>query len=170
MNAPAISSSLVSAIAFREAMSRVAGAVHVIATSGPGGLSGATATAVTSVTDSPPSLLICLNQQSRTLASIRANGAFSVQALAADQIEVARVFAGAEGVEGAARFRPADGWTGLNGDSQPLLRGALASFSCRLSQLTPVGTHMIVIGAVEQAEAGGDATALAYFRRAYRAL
>jgi flavin reductase len=170
MNAPAVSSNPVSPIAFREAMSRVAGAVHVIATSGPGGLSGATVTAVTSVTDSPPSLLICLNQQSRTLAAIRANGAFSVQALAADQIDIARVFAGVKGAEGAARFRIADGWSGLEGDGQPLLGGVLASFSCRLSQLTPVGTHMIVIGSVEQAEVGGDGRALAYFRRDYRVL
>jgi flavin reductase (DIM6/NTAB) family NADH-FMN oxidoreductase RutF len=167
MNAPMSSGKPPAAIAFREAMSRVAGAVHIVATNGEGGLAGATVTAVTSVTDSPPSLLVCLNQKSRTLAAIRANGAFSVQALAAGQIAVAKLFAGEGGAEGAERFRVADGWTDLSSEGQPLLLGALASFSCRLVQLAPVGTHMIVIGAVEQANAEAGGRALVYHRRGY---
>ncbi|MGL5115475.1 MAG: flavin reductase family protein [Beijerinckiaceae bacterium] len=159
-----------SAIAFREAMSRVAGAVHVIATNGSGGLSGATVTAVTSVTDNPPSLLVCLNQKSHTLAAIRANGAFSVQALSASQIGIARIFAGEGGVEGPARFRNEHGWLDIAAERQPLLPGALAIFRCRLAQLTPVGTHMIVIGAVEEAltSEAGNPQALVYLRRGYQ--
>ncbi|MET0746456.1 MAG: flavin reductase, partial [Microvirga sp.] len=40
---------------FREGMSRVAGAVHLVTTDGPAGRAGFTATAVTPVTDDPPS-------------------------------------------------------------------------------------------------------------------
>src|SRR6266850_752518 len=50
--------------AFREAMSRLGAAVHVITTAGPGGKTGATATAVCSVSDTPPTLLVCINRRS----------------------------------------------------------------------------------------------------------
>ena len=116
--------------AFREAMSRVAGAVHVVATGGKAGLGGATATAVTSVSDSPPSLLVCLNQASATLEKIRRNGAFSVNVLSGLQKDVAQVFAGQGSFEGEARFRQTDGW--VMEVAIPRLSGALASFSCRL--------------------------------------
>jgi hypothetical protein len=79
--------------AFRDAMSRVAGAVHLIATAGPGGKGGLTATAVTSVSDAPPTLLVCLNKSSRTAAIVRETGAFSGNTLGAGQQELANVFA-----------------------------------------------------------------------------
>ena len=43
--------------AFRDAMSRLGAAVHVITTDGPSGKTGFTATAVCSVSDAPPTLL-----------------------------------------------------------------------------------------------------------------
>ncbi len=153
---------------FREAMSRVAGAVHVIATDGPMGLGGATATAVTSVSDSPPSLLLCLNQSSATLRRIRGNGAFSVNVLSKDQQDVATAFSGATGLEGDKRFVSAHGWR--LGDGQPVLGLSLASFTCRLSDMTPVGSHVVIIGIVESAESGGDEPPLLYHRRGYHVL
>jgi flavin reductase (DIM6/NTAB) family NADH-FMN oxidoreductase RutF len=153
---------------FREAMSRVAGAVHVIATNGPAGLGGATATSVTSVSDAPPSLLLCLNQSSATLEKIRANGAFSVSVLSQAQRDVAAVFSGSTGLDAEHRFIPGHGWS--LGRGQPLLADALASFTCRLSALTPVGSHVIVIGIVEEARSGGDDAPLLYHRRGYRVL
>jgi flavin reductase len=153
---------------FREAMSRVAGAVHVIGTDGPSGLGGATATAVTSVSDSPPSLLLCLNNSSSTLQKIRANGAFSVSVLSQIQQGVAEAFSGATGLQGEQRFTPAHGWR--LGDGQPVLANALASFTCRLSDITPVGSHVVIIGIVEHAKSGGDDAPLLYHRRGYRVL
>jgi flavin reductase len=150
---------------FREAMSRVAAAVHIIATDGEAGLGGATATAVTSVSDVPPSLLLCLNQKSNTLARIRRNDCFSVNVLAVGQRGIAELFSGAKGIEGADRFRAADGWR--MGEGPPMLDGALAAFACRLTALTPVGSHIVIIGAVEKAAIGGDLPPLVYHRRAY---
>ncbi len=46
--------------AFREGMSRLGAAVNIITTDGPAGRAGFTASAVCSVTDSPPTLLVCL--------------------------------------------------------------------------------------------------------------
>src|SRR4029077_12068777 len=48
--------------AYREAMARLGAAVNVITTDGPGGRAGFTASAVCSVTDSPPTLLVCANR------------------------------------------------------------------------------------------------------------
>ena len=48
---------------FRQAMSRVGAAVHVITTADEAGRHGLTASAVCSVTDAPPTLLFCMNRQ-----------------------------------------------------------------------------------------------------------
>ncbi len=158
----------VSGALFREAMSHVAAAVHVVATDGPSGLAGATATAVTSVSDTPPSLLLCLNQTSATLQRIRENKTFSVNVLSQMQEDVAAVFSGSTGLKGADRFRASHGWQ--MGEGAPILTTALASFSCRLTGITPVGSHVVIIGIVEKAATGGNGAPLLYHRRGYRVL
>lgn len=47
---------------FRDAMAHVGAAVNIITTDGPAGRAGFTASAVCSVTDAPPTLLVCLNR------------------------------------------------------------------------------------------------------------
>src|SRR5919206_2511438 len=89
---------------FREAMSRLGAAVHVITTAGPGGKTGATATAVCSVSDAPPTLLVCLNRRSQTNPILQQNGVFCVNTLGAGAIEIADIFAGRTGVMGSDRF------------------------------------------------------------------
>jgi flavin reductase (DIM6/NTAB) family NADH-FMN oxidoreductase RutF len=150
---------------FREAMSRVAGHVHIVATGGAAGLSGVTVTAVCSVSDSPPSLLVCLNAGSGTLGKIRDNGWFSINALASGQEGAGRAFAGEGGLEGAQRFRKGDGWD-MSGKA-PVLPDALASFICSVADITPVGSHVILVGTVLSARPGPDGVPLAYHRRQY---
>ena len=70
---------------FREAMSRLGAAVHVITTAGPGGKAGATATAVCSVSDAPPTLLMCLNRRSQTNPAVVENGVFCINTLGAQR-------------------------------------------------------------------------------------
>ena len=83
---------------FREAMSRLGAAVHVITTAGPGGKAGATATAVCSVSDAPPTLLMCLNRRSQTNPAVVENGVFCVNTLGHSGAEIADIFAGRTGV------------------------------------------------------------------------
>src|SRR6476661_6019766 len=97
---------------FREAMSLLGAAVHVITTAGPGGKAGATATAVCSVSDSPPTLLMCLNRRSQTNPIVLENGVFCVNTLGAAEEEIADIFAGRTGVMGADRFNKGQ-WTTL---------------------------------------------------------
>ena len=89
---------------FREGMSRVAAAVHVVTTAGPAGQGGFTATAVTPVTDAPPSLLVCVNTASKSVGPCSKNGLFGVNALAHDDLAIADAFSGRSGIFGAERF------------------------------------------------------------------
>ena len=153
---------------FREAMSRVAASVHVIATDGPAGLAGMTATAVQSVSDAPPTLLCCLNMKSRTRAVLQANGAFSVNVLAADQEDASEIFAGRRGLEGAGRFAPLD--FARTGSGQPALSGALAVFDCHIAEAEAIGSHLVVFGHVKAITLGTPGPALVYRGRAYHGL
>src|SRR6267142_7119695 len=78
--------------AFREAMSRLGAAVHVITTAGPAGKAGTTATAVCSVSDAPPTLLMCLSRRSQTNPVVLQNGVFCVNTLGDSGAEVADIF------------------------------------------------------------------------------
>src|SRR4249919_1070826 len=69
---------------FREAMSRYGAAVHVITTDGPAGKGGFTATAVCSVSDDPPTLLVCVNRKSQNGQILTANGVFCINTLGAE--------------------------------------------------------------------------------------
>src|ERR1700746_1218879 len=105
---------------FREAMSRLGAAVHVITTAGPGGKAGATATAVCSVSDAAPTLLMCLNRRSQTNPAVVENGVFSVTPLGDGGAEIADIFAGRTGVTGSDRFAVGE-WTTLSTGSPVLV-------------------------------------------------
>jgi flavin reductase (DIM6/NTAB) family NADH-FMN oxidoreductase RutF len=154
--------------AFRDAMSRVAGAVHLIATDGPGGRGGLTATAVTSVSDAPPTLLVCLNKTSRTAAILAENGHFTVNTLGAGQQELANVFAGRTPARGPARFE--HGKWEIDAVGQPYLADALVGFSCVVSEIKPVASHLVVIGAIIEIRFGTAHAGLVYTRRAFHAV
>ena len=73
---------VVDARRFRDGMSRVAASVHVVTTDGPAGRAGFTATAVAPVTDSPASLLVCIDAAGRSARALAENGVFCVNTLA----------------------------------------------------------------------------------------
>ena len=79
---------------YRDAMARLGAAVHVITTDGPGGRAGFTASAVCSVTDEPPTLLVCLNRSASVYPAFQANGVLCVNALAAGQQQLSSLFGG----------------------------------------------------------------------------
>jgi len=152
--------------AYRDAMSRIAGAVHVIASDGAAGPGGATMTAVTSVTDTPPTVLICLNRTGRLNGLLRANGVFSVNTLVAGDEALAGVFAGVGGLDHPDRFGHGTWTRGVTG--APLLVGARASLDCRISESLDVGSHTVFFGRVEAVTVGEARPALLYVDRGYR--
>jgi flavin reductase len=153
---------------FREAMSRLGAAVHVITTAGPGGKFGTTATAVCSVSDAPPTLLVCLNRRSRTNPVVVENGVFCVNTLGAAGADIADVFAGRTGVQGSERFAAGE-WTVLSTGS-PVLASAVIAFDCRIVEVRSVASHNVLFGAVESVRLGPAGPALVYHERAYKHL
>ena len=126
---------------FREAMSRLGAAVHVITTAGPGGKTGATATAVCSVSDAPPTLMVCLNRaQPDQPGGARRTACFASTLWAHGGAEIADIFAGRTGVRGAGsvRHRRVDGahHRQPGADARPLLRLTAASSKCGRSPAT----------------------------------
>jgi flavin reductase len=151
---------------FREAMSRLGAAVHVVTSAGPAGKAGATATAVCSVSDAPPTLLVCLNRRSQTNPVVQGNGVFCVNTLGHGGAEIADLFAGRTGVAGADRFANRE-WTVLATGS-PVLTCAVVSFDCRVIDVRAVGSHNVFFGAVEVIRLGPSGPALVYHDRAYK--
>uniref|UniRef100_UPI001954C66C flavin reductase n=2 Tax=Enterobacteriaceae TaxID=543 RepID=UPI001954C66C len=62
-------------------MARLGAAVNIITTDGPGGRAGFTASAVCSVTDTPPTLLVCINRAASVHQAFRLNQVLCVNTL-----------------------------------------------------------------------------------------
>ena len=150
---------------FRDAMARLGAAVNVITSHGAGGSCGITATAVCSVSDAPPSVLVCLNRNSALNPVFRANGAVCINVLAADQEDQARHFAGMTGVPMFDRFAGPAWETGADG--VPALRDALASLHGRIVQTEEVGSHTVMIVEIDAIRVGGGQAGLVYFNRTF---
>jgi len=155
----------VDALAFREAMSRLGAAVHVVTSDGPAGRTGFTATAVASVSDQPATLLVCLNRRSISAPALSRNGVFCVNTLRADEEAIADLFAGRTGNR-ENRFAAGE-WTTL-ATGAPVLASAVVAFDCRVSEVKTVGSHYVIFGAVEAVRLGTAGPALVYHERAYK--
>lgn len=80
--------------AFRDAMSCLGAAVNIVTTDGPAGRAGFTASAVCSVTDEPPTLLVCLNRSASVWPIFSRNQALCVNTLAAGHEDLSNLFGG----------------------------------------------------------------------------
>lgn len=149
---------------FRNAMARVCAPVNVITTNGAAGRGGFTATAMCSVTDEPPTLLVCMNSRSAQTNLFIENGRFCVNVLTQEHKALAASFAGQQ-ADMDARYGEAE-WLNLPSGNQALA-DAIVSFDCRLSEARLVGTHNILIGEVMDIRSRRDGHALLYFDRNY---
>jgi flavin reductase (DIM6/NTAB) family NADH-FMN oxidoreductase RutF len=153
---------------FRKAMRELAAGVSVITCGEGDGRNGCTATSVVSLSLSPPTLLVCLNLQTSTLASIRRTGSFCVNLLAAEHKDIAERFAGVGGFQGPGRFGIGD-WAPLV-TGAPVLADGLAAFDCRVEEIIERHTHAILIGAVEAVRVPGADEALIHWRSRFETL
>ena len=148
---------------FRSVMGRFATGVTVVTASSPEGPVGLTANAVCSLSLDPLLLLVCFDNEARTLPVVRKAGRFGVNVLRAEQEELARLF--------ASKTPESEKFAGIPHtvhDGIPVIDGAIAWVGCRLERLVDGGDHTIGIGAVEAAEAG-QGEPLLWFRGGYRA-
>ncbi|WP_372843930.1 flavin reductase [Psychrobacter sp.] len=162
---------MIKATAFRDAMSLLTTAVNVVTTKGSSGAHGFTASAVCSVTDTPPTLLVCMNQTARSHAHFIENRTLSVNVLGAQHEPISNAFASKLCSE--ERFQQGS-WTTLV-TGAPILEDALVSFDCEIEDVQQVGTHSVFMCRVvginhgeqysDQQEGAGES--LVYFNRAY---
>jgi len=158
---------MVDASSFRDAMAMLGGAVSVITTDGAAGRHGFTASAVCSVTDSPPTLLVCMNLASQANAPFKANGAVCVNVLAGAHQALSATFADRR-LSMEQRFA-ATAWSTLKSGA-PVLDEALVSFDCCIAQVHEVGTHSVFYCTLRGIRQGGSGQGLVYFNRVYHRL
>ena len=129
---------------FKLAMRRLAATVTIVTAGREGRRFGMAATAVTSVTTAPPTLLICVNHSASIHDIIAETGRYCVNILGTHHVELVSPFGG--GSEGEARFGHG-AWSHRDGD-MPYLDDAQASLFCELRQTVDYRSHSIMIGEV----------------------
>jgi flavin reductase (DIM6/NTAB) family NADH-FMN oxidoreductase RutF len=149
---------------YRSVIGHFATGVAVVTSSGPQGPGGMTANAVCSLSLDPLLLLVCFDNEARTLPMVRAAGRFAVNVLEARQEALAGVFASK--APEAVKF---DGVGYQVEHGVPLLDSVLAWLVCDLRELIPGGDHTIGIGAVT-AMHHADGEPLVWYRAGYRSL
>jgi flavin reductase (DIM6/NTAB) family NADH-FMN oxidoreductase RutF len=154
--------------AFRLAMREFASGVALITAAGGVERSGCTATSLCSLSLEPPSLIVCIERGSATLAVIRASNAFGVSIAGSGHEALVNRFAGRTGLKGAARFPGADWMTLVTG--APLLSDALAALDCVVEEVLERHTHAIVIGRVVAVRRAADASTLLHWRGRFQQL
>lgn len=152
--------------AFRQAMAYVPAAVHIITTDGPAGRAGVTVTAMCSLTDEPPMLIVCLNRQLRAAAAVIANGRLAINTLPGDGAELSAVFAGQKGLDMEERFNTGAEW-GLFDSRTPYLVDALCNIDCRVDNVVEQGTHYVLFCAVRDVRINRPDPGLIYHNRQY---
>jgi flavin reductase (DIM6/NTAB) family NADH-FMN oxidoreductase RutF len=130
---------------FKLAMRRFPAAVSVITSADQTRRHGMTATAVTSLSLDPPSLVVCINKTTLLHDIMQFGRRFCVNVLRRDQVELSSAFSGAIAPE--ARFRFGTWLNSAEGVSY--LAEAQVNIFCRKVAAVPYGTHTIFIGEAE---------------------
>lgn len=146
---------------FRQAMAHLGAAVNVITTAGMYGRCRITPSAVCSITDGPPTLLVCLNRSSATHRVFEGNGSVGINVLPASLESIARHFAGITGLSMEERLQLPVWDEGEEG--VPVLRGALASLQGRIVEAKDVGLHAVMIVQTTEIKVQSDGDSLIYF-------
>lgn len=154
---------MIEAADFRNAMSMLTSAVSVVTTTGLSGRYGFTASAVCSVTDTPPTLLVCMNKASSSHAHFVANKILTVNVLGAQHEHISKAFSSK--ITSEERFKHGI-WTELE-TGAPILEDALVNFDCEIDQIQEVGTHTIFMCRVVSVQQSQHDQSLVYFNRGY---
>jgi flavin reductase (NADH) len=143
--------------ALKEAFSRWASGVCIVAARVDGRIAALTATAFTPLSLRPPLVLVSLGGNARVLPFLDAGARFAISVLGGDQRRIATVFSDS-GPLGRDAFEP-------EGDA--IIKGAIMALACTVHAIHPAGDHRLVIGQVQEITIGSDEPALLYFRRQY---
>lgn len=143
---------------YLQAMRRLAATVTLVTAGTEHEPVGMAATAVTSITADPPTLLVAVNRQTALFSVVTASGRFCVNLLAARHASLVAVFGGQ--AKGRERFCHGD-WI-LQAGTPPVLADAAASLVCTTVDEIDVGTHRLFIGTVQTLRLADDVDPLVW--------
>ena len=158
---------MIDAQAFKDTLSHWASGVTVVTAEHGEHRVGITASSFSSVSISPPQILICVVKKLFTHQIIQESGCFGVHILQKDQLEWGMRFAG---------MIPEleDRFTGLRVESvvtgAPILIDAMAWLDCKVAAAHDGSDHTIFVGEVMASKAGEVGEPLLYYHRHWRAL
>ncbi len=153
-----------SGAAFRSLMSSFPTGVAVVtAVDAAGAPHGMTCTSLTSVSVDPPTLLVCLDRRSGTLAAVLSGGWFAVNLLRDGARATAELFAGPV----PHRFRHVRSRPSPSA-GVPWLAGTVAAAECQVVRTVTAGDHEVVFGEVVAVACTGGSPLL-YGRRQFSA-
>jgi len=151
---------------YREAMSRLAGAVSIVTTDGAAGMRGVTVSAVVSVSDDPATLMVCLNRNRTENPDLR------TEWLSGAERALLRSTASRPGLSPeraicrcSSRFALA-AWAPLK-TGAPLLSGARMALDGVVVDVQSVHTHYVIAVEAVASAPFRDAAALVYRDRGY---
>lgn len=155
---------LESALRFREALSKFPSGVTIVTTADANRKPwGFTASAFTSVSQSPPQVLVCLDRSAECYPVFEAVTEFSVNILRSHHVSLAKLFA----TRGADKF--GSGGFHWAGDKYPVLDDALATLFCKKAEMFDGGDHSIILGTVLSATTS-DGQPAVYFARQFHSI
>lgn len=143
--------------AFRQAMRKAAASVYVVAAGTGEERVGMTATAVTSLSFDPLSMLVCVNASSSCHPVLSKGGRFSLSLLSPRDEDVAIAFS-TPGNE-SKRFTIGD-WQ--QGNGVPVLTTAAANITLEITQMHEAGTHTVFFADVLTVTLNDGSDALLY--------
>ena len=149
----------ISDAAFREALAHFASGVTIVTARADGLPAGFTASAFTSVSRTPPLILVCVNHGASAYEAVVGSAAFGVSVLAERQAWIAEQFA----KSGVDRFRDVP-WS-AGGGGVPLIDGAIVHLECKQHATHEAGDHTLLVGEVLRASVSAGRPLLHFARR-----
>jgi flavin reductase (DIM6/NTAB) family NADH-FMN oxidoreductase RutF len=151
----------------RSAMRSWVAGVTVVTSAYQGEQHGMTVSSFTSISATPPMILVSLERGARTHALIQQSGFFGITLLTTQQEALSDRFAGRTGLE-------SDRFSGLETfhlvSESPLLPGGLAHLDCRVVNSFQAGTSTVFLAEVMAAQSAESGEPLVYTNRTYRRL
>ncbi len=148
---------------FRAAMRKFPATVTIVTANDGKRDHGMTVTAITSVSMSPPSLMVCLNSKTLLHEMLLSQANFAVSVLGHEHSDVSEAFSGK--VDPRERFN-AGKWE-RDAAGMLVLTSAQANLVCRRMVAVPYGTHTIFVGQVTRVRVDHRTRPLIYAEATY---
>lgn len=150
---------------FRDVMSRFVTGVTIMTSCRGDWVHGMTANAVSSVSQNPPLVLVCVQRGTEMHRLVCTAQSFALSILPASARELSNHFANSSRPRGDAGFADVETRTEVTGS--PVLELAAAWLDCRIWRIYAGGDHDIVVGEVLARGLGEDVAVLGHHRSRY---